>query len=91
MKLVEVEWVDSMGEGGWARADEARRRATLETLIHRTVGYVIDESEHSLLLAMGRSNEGDEDSRLVHDTMQIPRVAILTIRDLKLSAQTKGA
>lgn len=91
MRLVEVEWLDSMSEGGWMRADEARRRATVDAMAHRTVGYVIDENDHSLLLAMGRSNEGDEDSRLVHDTMQIPRVAILTVRDLKVSAQTKGA
>lgn len=91
MRRVEVEWIDSMGHGGWSTADEARRRATPEALRHRTLGYVLEQTDDSLLLAMGRSDEGDNDTRLVHDTMQIPLVVITAVHELRAAGRPRSA
>ena len=84
MKRVEVEWLDSLGDSSWRSRESVEQGATYDALVHTTVGYLVCESDHSITLAMGRSLE-DKDSRLelLHDTMQIPRVAILDVRPLR--------
>jgi hypothetical protein len=56
-------------------------RATREAMLHRSVGYLIHETEDLILLAGSRSEGGEN----VADTMQIPRVAVLDIHDLRRS------
>lgn len=83
MKLVEVEWIDSMGESGWQPAEDARRQATEDAMRHRSVGYVLADKDHSLLIAQSCGDSGDDDTRLVGHTLQIPRSAIAHVRGLR--------
>lgn len=81
-RMVEVEWLDSMSEGRWMDTETAISRATREVMLHRSVGYLIHETDDLILLAGSRG----ESSEHVSDTMQIPRVAILAVHDLKAKA-----
>ena len=82
MRVVEIEWVDSVSEGRWNDKDEALRIATLEAMLHRSVGYLLREDDDMVLIAGSRS----ENEYNVCDTMQIPKVAVLSMRDLKGAA-----
>jgi hypothetical protein len=79
LRRVEVEWLDSMSEGRWVDMETAVRTATREAMCHRSVGYLIHETDDLVLLAGSRSEGGEN----VADTMQIPRVAVLAVHDLK--------
>lgn len=79
MKIVEVEWVDSMSEGRWKPVADVIREATDEAMLHRSVGYLVHECEGSIVLAGSRGESGD----MVADTMQIPRVAVLRTKVLR--------
>lgn len=77
-KPVLVRWVDSCGEGGWHQRGDAKREAHEVNLEARTVGFVVDETDDWLLLAMGSMHKGN----VVHDTMQIPKTAIRSVQQL---------
>ena len=79
MKRVEVEWLDSICEGSWHRRDDVIREATREAMLHRSIGYLVHENDEMVLLAGSRGESGV----MVSDTMQIPRVAVLTVRELR--------
>ena len=79
MKKVEVEWLDSISEGRWYGKDAVIAEATREAMVHRSLGYLLHENEDMVLLAGSRSETGV----MVCDTMQIPRVAVLTMRELR--------
>ena len=81
-RIVEVEWLDAMSEGRWMDTETAISRATREVMLHRSVGYLIHETDDLILLAGSRG----ETSENVADTMQIPRVAVLAVRDLREKA-----
>lgn len=78
INLVEVEWLDSMTDGGWISKDDAIARATKDAMLHRSVGYLIHETDDMILLAGSRDEYCDQ----LCGTMQIPRVAVLTIKSL---------
>ncbi len=77
--LVLVEWIDSNGGGGWKDIKEAVPRADENTLGCEPVGWLIHETDHSLLLAPSRTTSTD---RQVCDAMQIPRCAIVRVKGL---------
>ena len=68
-----------MGEGGWMQADAAKREAREASLEALTVGFVVEETDDWLLLAMGHMH----DAKVIHDTMQIPKVAVREIVRLR--------
>lgn len=78
MKLVEVEWLDSIGEGRWTNVEEAIRIATKSYMLHRTAGYLVHENDDMILIAGSRNETGET----VADTMQIPKVAVINVRNL---------
>lgn len=78
MKRVEVEWLDAVSEGRWHGRDAAIREATRDSMLHRSVGYLVHEDIEMVLLAGSRSESGDS----IADTMQIPRVAVIDMREL---------
>lgn len=79
LKPVLVHWIDSCGEGGWQQVRDAQRDAREVSLEARSVGFVIDETDDWLLLAMGEMHA----AKVVHDTMQIPKVAIREVIQLR--------
>lgn len=78
-RLVLVQWVDSSGGGGWKDVREAVRDADENDLTCETAGWLIHETDHSLLIAPSRSTSTD---RQVCDSMQIPRCAVVRVRSL---------
>jgi len=79
VKIVEVEWLDSMGSNSWESRAQAEREATEYALRHRSVGYLLKDEEHSILIARSRG----ETSETVDGTLQIPKVSVLKQRVLK--------
>lgn len=79
MNVVEVQWLDSVSEGRWHAKDDVIREATYDAMLHRSVGFLVHETEELILLAGSRGENGV----MVADTMQIPRSAILHIRKLR--------
>ena len=79
MRFVEVEWLDSVSEGRWQPREDVGREATREAMLHRSVGYLVSDTEDFVLLAGSRK----EDGSWVADTMQIPKVAVLATHDLR--------
>jgi hypothetical protein len=78
-RRVEVEWLDSLGEGGWSQRDEALRRARDDPMRHSSCGYLLEDAPNYLLLCLNRHGSG----QIVGETIQIPRVAILAIHNLR--------
>jgi len=79
----EVEWLDSISEGRWNDLETVLREATPEAMRHRSVGYLLAKTKNHVLLA---GSLGD-DSAMVADTMQIPRKAVLSIRELSTKTE----
>lgn len=77
-RVVELRWLDSVGQGTWHSFDTALQDSTTEAMHHRTVGYVLHEADDYVLVAGSIS----ESKVMVSDTMQIPRVAIIEIVEL---------
>lgn len=79
MRLVEVEWLDSVSTQAWTNTEEFRRESTRDEMLHRTAGYLVEANDDMVTVAGSRSETGNS----ISDVMQIPRVAVLTIRHLK--------
>jgi len=80
---VEVEWLDSVSEGRWSDLETVMREATYDAMCHRTTGYLLVKNKDFVLLAGSRG----DDSEMVADLMQIPRRAVLNIRELSTKAE----
>lgn len=83
MNPVMVEWIDSVGGGGWERPEEARRAAERETMRVTTLGYVLGDTDDYLLLCMSVM----ENNESVLAPLQIPKVAVLSVRDVSWKAK----
>lgn len=81
LRLVEIEWVDSVAHWRWEHPDDLRRWAVEETMIQRSVGWILSESESYVQLVSSVGEDGESAS----GSLQIPRVAILRVRDLARS------
>jgi hypothetical protein len=77
-RLVLVEWVDS-GEGrGWTPIEDIVR----EPMVCRSVGWLIHETEKGITVAAHYGSEEDGRSPQVCGDMLIPKVAVLSVKDL---------
>jgi hypothetical protein len=71
---VEVEWIDSMGEGHWDSVEKQRAQsadALLEEMRCLTVGFLFDKKPKYLRVALSLSG-----SNRVDDIITIPRCAV---------------
>ena len=75
LKIVIVEWVDSSFSEGWVGKDEFDYGISYIT----SVGYLVHETKEFISIALNVGNNGQ-----ISDVMNIPKVAILSITDLKL-------
>ena len=74
--IVEVCWIDSSGEHGWHSAkEEIASSMRLKGMCIRTVGYMVHEDEHGLLLTSSLCATGN-----VLCTLTIPHFAIQSRR-----------
>ncbi len=69
-KPVIVRWVDSMASPGWS----AKSGAQFECI---TIGNLVEKTEERICVALNKSSYSDG------DMMEIPRVAVRSVRRLK--------
>jgi hypothetical protein len=80
VKRVQVEWIDSVTDGGWISRDEAvNRAATPDVLACTSVGLLVANEDGYLLLATSHMRDGD----LVQGCLQIPKDTIRDIWELR--------
>jgi hypothetical protein len=80
LRLVEVEWIDSMEIPSWRSPHEMRDAAAdeLDMLCH-SVGWLIEETDAYVLLVSNIQASGEG----VSSGMAIPRFAVVKLRDLR--------
>ena len=77
--VVEVEWVDSMGYGGWAdREQRIKDMDKVEDLDHITVGYLLKQTRTYVAVTQSFGRTGSTDH-----SMQIPRCAVKRVTTLR--------
>jgi hypothetical protein len=82
VKRIEVEWIDSGGNFPWRTAEEAIREAREDDMACLTCGYLVEDNDRYLLVALNRQAKTTYRKEMVGDTIQIPKTAIQTIVDL---------
>lgn len=83
VKVVTVEWVDSHTGGDWVSVDAAVRTAAEANALRMTsVGYLVADEPEFVLLAGTFSPATSSEKALINNTMQIPRCAIESIKQL---------
>ena len=83
-RRVTVRWVDSsvLYDGGWADREGLQKFMSRESLSVESCGFLLEEDEEALLLAIGVQAE---DPPRVLGALVIPRVAVLEVTDLEPS------
>jgi hypothetical protein len=80
MKRVQVTWIDSISDGAWVTREEAVSRATKDDILDCTsVGLLLADTDDYVLLATSHMRDGD----LVQGLLQIPRVAVREVKELR--------
>ena len=84
MKIIEVDWVDSNGFSGWDRTDRRKEDTLKDTMLCKSVGYLLDRKPDRIILTQSQSFYTDaENANSVDSTLIIPTVAVKKIRILK--------
>jgi hypothetical protein len=83
--IVELLWIDSIaGATGWSSVGSLLEEAADNYLVHRSVGYLVAETEQSVLLVSSFQEDAELDAeRNVQGGTRIPKVAILLRRELE--------
>lgn len=77
-RMVQVDWIDSTSlSDGWDSIEHYVEMG--ESLICKTVGYLIHEDDEKIILAMGYNPDNDE----VNQATSIPAVTVTKITDLQ--------
>lgn len=83
MKMVEVEWLDSvvLWDGAWAVREDIEAEIDAPTMTQRTVGYVLRRDKLALVLAQSMQMDDDcsEDRRRFAGVLLIPAKAVLSV------------
>jgi hypothetical protein len=75
---VEVRWLDAYSYSGWTDREEAIARASKESFEVVSLGFLLEETDDWVLVAMG-----DMGGNLVHDPLQIPRSIVLSLKAVR--------
>ena len=76
-KVVEIEWIDSMTNGGWRSIESYKGDPALA--LCRTAGYLVEKTKDHITIMQNQSLRSGH----VSDSMSIPMVAVKSIRVLK--------
>ena len=83
-RRVEVEWLDSVSWSGWRARAEREAKATVDEQRHRSVGYVLADNEHGLMLARDLSDwPEDGEPQACADVLLIPRAVVVKVKELR--------
>lgn len=78
--LILVEWLDAVSSNGWELYEETTNSPHLIS----TVGYLIKESEDSVLLAMAKDEESDNfNCTFVIPKGMVKEIKLLTVKKKK--------
>lgn len=75
MKLVQVTWVDAIGDDGWLSLEELRKE---KPTAHNSVGYLAHETEDFITITMSYDDVNDN----MGGWLCIPKPYIQTIKEL---------
>lgn len=90
MRLVVVEWLDSMTESEWRPLDDLRRKAEdANSLNNATVGYLLLDEPGYVLVASTATPGVDGGKPIYGNTTQIPRCAIVAVRSLTVGRKRR--
>jgi hypothetical protein len=79
-RRVQIEWVDSVSDGGWTTYDDALSRAETKGVLNCTsIGLLLSDSDEYVLLCTSHMRDGD----LIQGCLQIPRCAVRDMKDLR--------
>jgi hypothetical protein len=85
--IVEVEWLDSIGSARWRELGELLELQDDRFLRHHSIGYLVQETDESVLLLGSFQDEIDDGatelSRNVEAGTKIPKVAIVSRTELR--------
>lgn len=85
---VEIEWLDSVSLDGWHSPESTERELTGDAALkHVTVALLIHDLDDRIVVAL--SAGVDEDGSQLDAPMAIPRVSILSIRELERGARRR--
>ena len=77
--IVEVEWLDSVHEGGWRKIKDIDSEPDPDQwLKHKSIGYVLEVTKQAVGIVQSRQSQPD-DKASVDSHMCIPKVAITNI------------
>lgn len=83
MKVVQVEWLESMAETDWQSLDDLRRKADDANALHNTsIGHLLIDEDGYVLLAQTVTPGVDGGKPMYGNTTQIPRCAIVSVRSV---------
>lgn len=83
--VVRVTWLDSHAYGGWKSRDEWAEHISADRLVCESVGWLVIDGRDYLVLAQSRGNRVGDATWA--DMVQIPRVAVQTVRVLPSSGK----
>lgn len=77
---IEVFWIDSVHDSGWKQ--ESNLEDAEKYLDHSTVGYFFRTSKRAMDIVQSKSTGRPEGKACIDSVMQIPLVAITSIKKL---------
>lgn len=90
MRLVVVEWLDSMTESEWQPLVDLRRKAEdANSLNNATAGYLLLDEPGYVLIASTATPGVDGGKPIYGNTTQIPRCAIVAVRSLTVGRKRR--
>jgi len=85
LTLIYIRWVDSCHQGGWISVSDLFKKYQKEELIQETAGFLLKETEYSYMVAQSKGaywSPGGESDFAVDAIMEIPKVAVVEVREL---------
>lgn len=90
MRLVSVEWVDSMTESEWqSLADLRRKSEDANALNNTTIGFLLLDEPGYVLVASTATPGVDGGKPIYGNTTQIPRCAVVAVRSLTVGRKRR--
>lgn len=78
MKIVQVDWLDTMGDLGWK---SSKHKLDPKDMLQHSIGYLLENSKQQVVICQ---SYGEIDN--CAERLQIPKCAVKRVR--KLNAQT---
>jgi len=76
--IVEVTWLDTLGWGTWGDVNDRKEKARNDTYIHKSVGYLMEQTSKHVLISQSISRDTDNvDNSLSYPRRNVQRITVL--------------